>query len=637
MLKTSIAFVFGTGTDPVRKTIFDHLVLASFLGTGKPSSQSAEEIVGTLAKHLDCAPFSIPQVAAALQRLRSQGLVTFQEEQYRLTEQAISAVEAATIEVNTLSTSAISDVVEHVCSVSRGRVSLEERRKLERNARDTLAEIFRLMGMELANQFLESETPSPLYLESSDRIIAAATRQTSGSNGELLVAALADMIQNPSEEQAQMLASWALAYLGQAIMNLDPALREFQATRLRRKAFLLDTDFVLRCIIAEDPDSSACLALVRRLNELGCRLVVPEAVVAECASHAALSPRTAGYFRNTLLSLTPAFVDERVNNAFVKGYYYGRRGRQIPAKWSFEEYLGNYYNPSNPSRFIRDVIASRFPPSVEVVDIEALWPETIPMDMIASVSTELLSLLERSPKYEYRTSEQNQELANTDARMFLTALQLNTDGAPGTGNCILAGTCYIITNSSKYLRSAKALGIRDVVSTRPQKLLALLEIATGPVVSSAALAGLLENPLLRYAVEQVWPDVSLLLSNGIALTGKTLTRLRWDLDERLHDRISSLTSAEEHAEVEGVESVTDASDHEYLELVQEAASLGYPVHPALAPLQEALAQAKDEAAAERAAREAIEQRFDELATAIERFGKRKQRYLKRIARGQEHH
>lgn len=419
-------------------------------------------------------------------------------------------------------------------------------------------------------------------------------------------------------------------------MNLDPALREFQATRLRRKVFILDTDFVVRCIIDEDPDNQACLGLVQRITDLDCRLIVPEAVVDECATHARLSPRTHHYFGNSLYGLTPAFVEGKVNNAFVKGYYYGKEARQLPSGWSFDDYLRNYYDSTDPLRFLAEVITAKLPSAVEIIDPATLVPTELPGDLVEKMSARLLELLERSPKSEYRTAEQNQQLAETDATLFVTALQLNSSGfGHDTTGCVLAGTCYIVTNSSKYLRSAKELGIRDAVTTRPQKLLALMEIATGPVVDDVAFVSLFENPLLIYAVEQLWPDVSLLLANGIALTGKRLVRLKWDLDETLHTRISALKAADERAEDEGEDAAIDAGDQEYVELVREVTNLGYPLHPVLETLRDALIQAKDEAEFERAAREQLQERFDQLAAEIERFGKKKQRYLRRVARWKE--
>jgi hypothetical protein len=636
MLKVSIALVLGRRVDPVRKSIFDHLILATLVGS--PSQKmTLSDISTSLAGGLGCKPFLESQVSGALQRLEAQELITSKGGHYSLAKTTINTIEGATIQANNLSASVISDIVEEVCRVSGRRISREERNKLERNARNVLAELFRLMGLELANQFLEKATPSPLYLESSDRLLALAKQQVDEPLGEMLVTALADAIQYPNAEQSQMLASWARAYLGQAIMNLDPSLQELQQTRLHSKVFILDTDFVLRCIVDEFPGSKARLALVQKLADIGCQLVIPEAVVSECVIHARQSPRTLNYFGGRLAGLTPAFVEREVNNLFVQGFFYGQRDRLFPAGWTFNDYLENYYDPADPTRFARDVIVIRFPSTVRIADPTTMLSVDLPSDLVERVSVELLRLGERSLKSEWRSKEESQQLAQTDARLFVTALKINeTEITHRAENCILAGTCYIITDSAQYLRSAKVLGIKDVVSTRPQKLLALMEVATGSVVDDINFVRLFENPLLIYAVKRLWPDVRLLLNSGIGLTGKKLVRLRWDLDRVLHDRISTLQIADERAEAEGEGAAADAGDSEYIDLFREATALGYSLHPALMSLQQAMERAKDQAEIEKTTKEHLQKQLDLLAPEIERFGKKKQRYLKKIMRRESH-
>jgi hypothetical protein len=631
MLKVSIALVLGRGVDPVRKLIFDHLILATLVGS--PSQKmTLSDISTNVADGLGCKPFPESQVFAALRRLEGQELITFKGDHYSLAKTTINAIEGATIQANNLSASVISDIVEEVCEVSGRPISSEERNKLERNARDVLAVLFRLMGLELANQFLEKATPSPLYLESSDCLLALAKQQVDETLGEMLVTALADAIQNPSAEQSQMLASWARAYLGQAIMNLDPSLQELQQTRLRSKVFILDTDFVLRCIVDELPGSKARLALVQKLADIGCNLIIPEEVVSECAVHARQSPRCLRYFGMSLAGLTPALVEREVKNLFVQGFFYGKRDRLFPAGWTFNDYLGNYYDSTDPTRFAREVITIRFPSTVKIVDPATMLSADLPRDLVERVSIDLLRVRERSLKYEWRTKEESEQLAQTDARLFVTALKINEKEITFSGNCILAGTCYIVTDSAQYLRSAKALGIRDVISTRPQKLLALIEVATGSMVDDVSFVRLFENPLLIYAVSRLWDDVRVLLHSGIGLTGKKLVRLRWDLDKTLHNRISALQIADERAEAEGEGAAADAGDSEYIDLFREATALGYSLHPALMSLQQALERVKDQAEIEKTTKEHIQKQLDLLAPEIERFGKRKQRYLKKIAR-----
>jgi hypothetical protein len=332
------------------------------------------------------------------------------------------------------------------------------------------------------------------------------------------------------------------------------------------------------------------------------------------------------------LALTPALADRKIHNVFVQGYYYGIKERQIPSKWSLADYRQNYYDPNEPFAFMRQIISTIFPSQVEVMDPTSLLKSGLADDLVGPVSVELLRLLERSPKATYRTKEQKEQLARTDAQLFVTALQLNVRDGRQNPNCVLGGACYVITNSSRYLRSAKKLGIRDAVSTRPQQLLTLLELVTGPKVDDVSATRLFENPLLVYAVDQVWNDVKVLLDNGVALAGKSLVRLKWDLDEALHRKIAALEQADEQAEEE--DAPDDMGDREYVELFREARSLGYSTQPILDPLQRALEEAQNEAQATKIALEQLQKQYGQLETEIARFGKKKQRYLRRVTRRQ---
>ncbi len=631
MLRISLTFVFGKGATTARKSVFDNLILASLVKTSG-SGDTLADISNKISKSLGCGPFPESQIDAALLRLKTQGLVDPTDGRFTLSESSIKEIGSANIEAKNLAFSLVSDIVERVCNVWPLDISREERRKLERNTKDVFAELFRIMGTELINQFQEDIIRTPLYFDSSQKMLDLAKSKVNKRLGELLVAAIADTIQSPSSDQAKVLANWARAYVGAAVMNLNPVLQEFQAVKLKNKIFILDTDFVLRLIIQEHPKSEAYLAIIKGLDELGCKLVIPEAVVEECVNHISLAPKTYRFFGHGLLSMTPEFVERKVYNALVSGYYYGKKEGLLSDKISFKDYRHNYYEHTNPSDFVQEIINARFPSKLKIINLSNLIQGELPEDVVNKLSKELCNLLRQSPKSEYRTPEEEEKLANTDARLFLTALELNEEKKNQKNRNIVGGTCYIITNQSRYLRSAKKLNIRDVISTRPQQLLTLVELVKGPKVDDIAFVRLFENPLLKYAVDQSWDDVNMLISSGISLRGKSLVRLRWDLDEVLHKRISTLELADKKAETSDREEVIGEEDLEYIELFHEATSLGYLPQPILNSLHEKYMQAKNESEAKTVAFEQLKKQFDQLASEIERFGKKKQRYLRRIAR-----
>ena len=181
---------------------------------------------------------------------------------------------------------------------------------------------------------------------------------------------------------------------------------------------------------------------------------------------------------------------------------------------------------------------------------------------------------------------------------------------------------YIVTNSYRYIQTAQELGIKNVVSSRPTQLIAVVEQLSGPLVSDSDLVRLLESPLVVGAVNELWADLDSLLNNGISLAGKSLVRLRRDLDSGLHTAIAASNDADENSESK------QATD-EYVQLTDTARDLGYGVHPMAEMLRELLSSDGEKSDVIRE----LEKRMEETENAIAQFGKKKQRYLRRVMRG----
>lgn len=170
-----------------------------------------------------------------------------------------------------------------------------------------------------------------------------------------------------------------------------------------------------------------------------------------------------------------------------------------------------------------------------------------------------------------------------------------------------------------------------MVTTRPQTLIGLLELIGEIKITPTEFAGLFENPLLIYAVSQAWEDMEALLDNGIVLQGKCIARLRWDLDRGLHRKIAALSEADFKAESVQEAAELDAGDSEYIQLINSATSLGYRRIPQVDLLIEELQKAHRDASAREKAFEELSNKYTKLEEAIDHFGKKKQRYLRKIA------
>jgi hypothetical protein len=629
MLKSSIAFTFNKDAPRARKSIFDFLTLGLLLE--KPSEYIA-------VPKLD-ERYGIPsrkgrppegQVRSSLNRLTERGFIEWKGDAVRPSSRALEAVDGSTAGANDATRSLITDIVDEVCQTSQEKISEEDRLKIERNTQEVFVMLFRLSGIEIANQVLKERMPGPVYLDSMPALVAKAKRQLPANLGELLISVISQKLATPSKEQARTLTDWSLAYIGAEDMNLDPNLKEFQATRFARKTFVLDTDFILDCLVKECLRSKIYLNLVNTCLRIGSKVIIPISCLSECIKHAQLSPRTYNHFGSKLLSYSEEIVYAMVWNVFVKGYYSGILSRAIPRTMKFENYLQNYYNQDRPIDFMREVIKTNFPPGVEILDPSTLLSQETPEELIARLREELFQGMMQSKKAGYRTLEGSKDLADTDARLFLTTLYLNGTEPNPSGN-ILGGDYYLVTGSGRYLRAVGRIGLKDVVTTRPQSLIALLDLIGNIELTGPEFVNLFENPLLAHAAELSWGDVSVLVDSGIQLNGMSLPRLRYDLDEELHRHIVAFCKAETKADRAKESAEIDTSESAYIKLLKSASARGYKKIPEVERFMQILERTKEDAESKAKALESLAKDYQEMEKTITYFGKKKQRYLQRMA------
>ncbi len=445
MLRSSLGFAVSKESPRVRDSIFDSLTL-SIITHSTDKDISISDLRDKYSEHMGLEP-PATQLEASLQRLSSRGLLDRHQDRVGLTKFAKQSDASITIRANEATSALISDISDQISRISEKELSERDNEIIAKNTRNVLIKLFRLFGIELANQVLRDATPSAVYLDASEDLLDTTRNQLPPEVAELLIHVISQILRNPTEDQAETLANWSLAYLGVQIMNLDPRLRELQATRFARKMFVLDTDFILDCIVQECPRSNTYLNLIQTVRNLGCRIIIPEPCVQECINHAEISPHTYDYFGDKLVSLSDVFVDEVVGNVFVKGYYYARINQNISPRTSFKQYLRNYYEPSAGMAFLIEVMKNRFPEGVEILDISSLLTRSIPEEQMSSMSDALYEVFS-SPmdmKSRYRSSEHIKKLAQTDSCLFLTALYLNEESERVPGE-ILGGCCYLISH-----------------------------------------------------------------------------------------------------------------------------------------------------------------------------------------------
>jgi hypothetical protein len=229
-----------------------------------------------------------------------------------------------------------------------------------------------------------------------------------------------------------------------------------------------------------------------------------------------------------------------------------------------------------------------------------------------------------SPKATDRTEEQKRALAAVDARLFL-AIQIQNQHAKDVG-IVLGQAAYLVTSSGRFVRAGRDAGLPFAFSTRPQVLAALIGLVTPRSIGDGEYVGLFENPLFQRVVDETWPDLKVLLVAGVDLREKTLTRLKADVEQRLHEHIIRLEKADtavEQAADQVAGTREEQADSEHLVLLKEARRYGYRTVPLLEDLL-----ARDGAQAEEMARLAEENKA--LRDRVQRFGRKHERWLRRL-------
>ena len=618
LLQVSLALTLRPGVLRVRKSLFDHFVLAVLLDD-KGQSVQLDVLAQRCAEALRAdASLPVAQVDAAVARLVKSGLVLQTEESVRASERAVVEVATSTSRISEATDTFAADILATLNEARRQRVADADAARIVRNIRAALLEIARSRAATVGGaEPSDSEVPT------------IVRRQLDSDIGDLLDAALADALRAPTESQAETIAHWTQAYVGLALMGLDPVLNDFQASRFSAKTFLLDTDIVLEAIVTDGTRSSAILDVLSSLTQRGCRLLVPESVVDECVEHAARSEVTYRFFGNGLMQLAPAAVEERVWNAFVTGYYYAVVGRRIAKSVTYREYLANFYEEKTPSQFFSAVITDVLPGEVEIVPIDfgsSRRLDDADVDRLADALQQ--DLAERSKKARYRTTDEERALARTDATLYLSALSMNPTDQTAYQR-VLGGTCYLLTETARYERVAQSVGISTKVTVRPSTLAGILSFV-GPAINSTEFVQLFDNPLLDRAVSAVWTDMEKLMRSGVDLRAKNLARLRFDFDHALHERLTALESA---VDAEQRDSKAEASsDERFMELIESAAGRGYRLIPEVAAIRDRIGSGEKRV-------EELQRLLDEAmaaSTELEKevafFGKRRQKYLRRMGR-----
>jgi hypothetical protein len=611
LLKCSLLFTFNPEAQTTRKDMFDKLILSVVVS-------QKEVLISEIKSFLKKQYFrDIPedQIKSSLERLKKDKLVSENDGKILTTTKTTEVIEGNVLGINKETEALIEDIVEKVRKTTSKAIDTATLSKIKSNVKESLSAYFRLHGLDCVNNNKISTT----NIDTNEDLI----KITKGNGlpnelGDLLVYAIGDTLKNPTEKQADILFKWAKAFIGLQILNLDPTLKEFQKTTFAQKTFIVDTDVLLNCIVKENSLNKTYVRLIKELKSYGCKLIIPEEVITEVLKHGDAQSNY-NYIKSTFESVDENIVSEQIHNVFVKGYYTGIIENTISKTTSFKQYISNYIDENSPRSFIIDVINHYFPNTFQIKDLSDISKQNIDNDQIERLTEKINSITKLTFKAKWRSSEENLDISRNDARMYLTAYNLNHINEPSE-TTILPHNYYLLTNSTRAARCGLKEGLKTSVSVKPEILISLFEQLGSFEINSKEFLNIFENPYLAEITSDCWDNIKLLIDSGVDLIGKNPVRLKYDLNDIIHEFLTTNDS----------DSIEDMEQNEneikdFNQFVEKVKSKGYKFSTNIEAFLSEHETLKDDLQQQK-------ELYDKMNEQIAIFGKRKQKYLDRIAK-----
>lgn len=374
----------------------------------------------------------------------------------------------------------------------------------------------------------------------------ASNGLSSGEKEELsdqIIYTIGSVIENPTEEQKCILELLARNYITMQIMNIDPLLSEFKSTLIREKVFIVDTDVLLYLLTDNASLSKQYRKMIEMLQKCGCTIYIPEEVIKEVFNHAEAALKRYP-FVSYLIDTPGNLVRQDLKNVFIEDYYYTRALDNVKYL-TWEHYIKNYYSSTYGVSLISEQIKDKLGERIQYNTM----PEESNIDdkLLKKLAEASLEETYKTEKAQHRDEDKNQDIAKTDAQLYLQIKKQNEINNERIGRKhvdrqdLLWNKYYILTNSTRVHYCAKQLGVSANILCKPASLMAYL-VETGLVQDNQLkIQSLFENPFLQHTAKTIWKDVENLLKLGIDIKGKNIITMRFELQDEINNLLTNPT------------------------------------------------------------------------------------------------
>lgn len=418
------------------------------------------------------------------------------------------------------------------------KLSVEESTQMRENLINAFNLYVRMYGFE---SFVNKDVKAITDIVDDEDIVKAAMKNLSEEKGETLVGVLSDLLEHPTREQAATMVLWVKIYIGTQVMRLDPQLSELEAQNLKDKKFVLDTDFLLYCLVSHPKQSKSYQWLLRVLRKVGCQLIIPEEVVIEVLKHALCAESNYRHFAKMLNAVKREAIELKANNVFVKDYcLYNMEAKH---RQTIKQYMNNnFLSDDEPLDFMKQVIRDQL--RIEPGNDDKLEVNQEYQEHLEELTKRVYQRTRYADSDKWRTDEEAEALSRTDARLYLSVLSLNKKIKDSDMGELLRANAYLVTGTTKSIKSAQEMGIHRHFVTRPELLINLM-VEIGEFDNQKQdFVNLFDNPFLAHVLDSNWEMIRNLSEVGLNLHDKNITKLKKELEVVYHKYLTKEADVE---------------------------------------------------------------------------------------------
>lgn len=530
-----------------REMLFHKKILVYILDTNK-KTDSVDEIYQLVSKELSGFSFNRDLVNNAVNALKADGFIDVDKDGgVSLTEKTQAKSDQYISQQKSLFDKLANDIFLDV----KQQVPIKNELQVKQNIKNCIdyyirVSCYKTLGVDEGKNLDEIallQTKAVFHLGDNKRL------------KEQILLSIGNVIAHPTEEQHTTLDTMARSLITMQLLASDPLLTNFKHSVIGRKIFVLDTDFVLYLITDNGERSVQYKRLLKVLTNCNCKIYIPTEVLTEIFDHAEAATKKYNFVRSFIENGKEQWVENGIKNIFVEAYY---KNRNANGEKSWHVFISNYYDKERGCKYTIDVVKEclsgyknifigSMPYDNDIYDSD----KEEDISLRNQLFEKALEATHNTEKAGRRDEIKNETIARTDTKLYLSVRDLNIKERERNGNKderadLLEYKYYVITNTFRIYPCAAELNLKEKVFCTPMAMMAYMVEAGFYDENKPDVLSLFENTFFAYIANESWRDTENLLKTGIDFKGKSIVRLRYDLQDNIQKLLTAVPGSDDY-------------------------------------------------------------------------------------------